>query len=98
MMEAHDRPGERPNYDLAPYLAGAAASSDPMPRDLRSWAARWAKDSSETERYRTRARRVAEEAREEESGGVERRQKEAGVVGVDEVKELDVGEVVGRPS
>ena len=29
VMEAHDHPGERPNYDLVPYLAGAAASSDP---------------------------------------------------------------------
>ena len=67
VMEAHDRRGERPNYDLAPYLAGAAASSDPMPRDLRSWAARRAKDKAETQRYRTRARGQAEEAREEES-------------------------------
>ena len=32
VMEAHGLPGERPNYDLAPYFAGAAASSDPMPR------------------------------------------------------------------
>ena len=67
VMEAHDRPAERPNCDLAPYLAGAAPFSDPMPRDLRSWAARRAKDKAETKRFRTRGRGAAEEAREEES-------------------------------
>ena len=61
-----DRDGGARNYDLAPYMAGAAASSDPMPRDLRSWPRR-AKDKAETERYRTRARGAAEEAQEEES-------------------------------
>ena len=82
LMEAHDCFRERPDYNLAPYLAGAAASSDPMPRDLRSWSARRAKDKAETERYRMRARGVAEEAREEESG----------------TEGVDVAEVVGRPS
>ena len=69
VIEAHDRPGERPNFDLAPYLAGAAA----QPRNLGK---------------RSRAPRL------------EQRQKEAEVVVVDEVKELegeDVAGVVGRP-
>ena len=65
--QAHDRPGERPDCDLAPYL-GAAASSDPRPRDLRSWAAWRAKDKAETERHRTRVRGASEEAREDQSG------------------------------
>ena len=54
LLEAHDRPGEKPNYELATMLAGSTASTDAMPRDLRTWVVKKAKEKSDMQYKRPR--------------------------------------------